>query len=311
MKKLLTVTLMMILCANPIFAAQGIIGWAAGGGTDTLMRNLTAQMNGQIDPVNRTGLAGAMATLYVYGQPADGQTLLMNAENPTLYKLLGYSDVDYDDFECVLLVATEVVGVIVPAGSKWQTFTEIVEAAKNGHEIVEATTNVGGMPWTLTAMLGNITGASFIQEWYSGDMAARDAVINGKADFTFCKLQMGRNLFRDGKLRFISLIHNEKIDGWDVPLITDEYPTFAENLPWGPFYGVFMKKGTAPDVIAEEFMKAYNSEPFQKWLAETKMTPLGLSGEEAMTFIREWQARTLAVLSKANLNMNFRFNVGE
>ncbi len=185
----------------------------------------------------------------------------MNAENPTLYKLLGYSDVDYDDFECVLLAATEIVGVIVPADSKWKTFTEIVDAAKSGQEIVAATTNVGGMPWTLTAMLGNVTGASFIQEWYAGDMAARDAVVNGKADFTFCKLQMGREMFRDGKLKFISLIHNEKVEGWDVPLITDEYPAFAENLPWGPFYGVFVKKGTAPDVVAkwrEEFLKAYN-----------------------------------------------------
>ena len=145
-------------------------------------------------------------------------------------------------------------------------------------------------------------------------MAARDAVINGKADFTFCKLQMGRELFRDGRLRFISLVHNEKLDGWDVPLITDEYPEFAANLPWGPFYGVFVKKGTNPETLAElreKFLKAYNSHAFQKYLADTRMTPLGLSGDEAMKFIHDWQARTLAVLSKAKLNMNFRFNVGE
>ena len=313
-RKIFAAVLALLLCSGCSFGAQGVIGWAAGGGTDTLMRILTSQMNGQVDPVTKTGLAGAMATMYVYGQPSDGQTLLMNAENPTLYKLLGYSDVDYDDFECVLLAATEIVGVIVPADSKWKTFTEIVDAAKSGQEIVEATTNVGGMPWTLTAMLGNVTGASFIQEWYAGDMAARDAVVNGKADFTFCKLQMGREMFRDGKLKFISLIHNEKVEGWDVPLITDEYPAFAENLPWGPFYGVFVKKGTAPDVVAkwrEEFLKAYNSEAFRKYLADTKMTPLGLGGEDAAKFIHDWQARTLAILSKANLNMNFRFNVGE
>ena len=301
-RKICAALLAVLLCSGCAFGAQGVIGWAAGGGTDTLMRILTSQMNGTVDPVTRTGLAGAMATMYVYGQPADGQTLLMNAENPTLYKLLGYSDIDYDDFECVLLAATEVVGVIVPADSKWQTFTEIVEAAKSGQEVVEATTNVGGMPWTLTAMLGNVTGASFIQEWYAGDMAARDAVVNGKADFTFCKLQMGKDLFRDGKLKFISLIHNEKIDGWDVPLITDEYPAFAENLPWGPFYGVFVKKGTDAGVIAklsEAFTKAGPQESYQKVLANFNINFLGYSGEEAAKYISSWRENTVNALKNS------------
>ena len=198
-QRIFAAVIVIALWAGCAFSAQGAIGWAAGGGTDTLMMILISQMNGQVNPVNRTGLAGAVVTLYVNGQPSDGETLLMNAENPALYKLLGYSDIDYDDFECVLLAATEIVGVIVPADSKWQSFTEIVNAAREGREIVEATTNVGGMPWTLTAMLGNVTGASFVQEWYACDMAARDAVINGKADFTFCKLQMGIEAFREGK----------------------------------------------------------------------------------------------------------------
>lgn len=88
-RKIFAAVLALLLCSGCAFGAQGIIGWAAGGGTDTLMRILTSQMNGQVDPVTKTGLAGAMATMYVYGQPSDGQTLLMNAENPTLYKLLG------------------------------------------------------------------------------------------------------------------------------------------------------------------------------------------------------------------------------
>ncbi|MBQ3446175.1 MAG: tripartite tricarboxylate transporter substrate binding protein, partial [Synergistaceae bacterium] len=150
MKRLLACVMAAVLWAGSAYGAQGIIGWAEGGGTDTLMRLLASQMSG-VTTVNKTGLAGAVATNFVYNLPADGETLLMNAENPTLYKLLGYGDVDYSGFECVLLAATEVVGVIVPANSKWQTFTEIVNAAKEGREIVEATTNIGGMPWTLTA----------------------------------------------------------------------------------------------------------------------------------------------------------------
>ena len=165
-RKILAALLAVVLCAGCAFGTEGVIGWAAGGGTDTLMRLLASQLDEPLTLTNRTGLAGAVATLYVYGKDSDGQAVLMNAETPSLYKLLGYSDIDYGDFECVLLAATEVVGVIVPVASKWKSFSEIVEAAKNGQEIIEATTNVGGMPWTLTAMLGNVTGVTFIQEWY-------------------------------------------------------------------------------------------------------------------------------------------------
>lgn len=35
----------------------------------------------------------------------------------------------------------------------------------------------------------------------------------------------------------------------DIPLITAEYPDFAQYLPWGPFYGVFAPKGTDQAVI--------------------------------------------------------------
>ena len=314
MKKFALVVVLVLLMASSAFATDGIIGWAAGGGTDTLMRPLIKHI-GNINPIVKTGLAGAVALNYVNDRPSDGETLLMNAENPTLYKFLGYGDVDYDNFECVLLIATEVVGVVVNPNSKFNSFKEIVEAARADKEsIIEATTNVGGMPWTLTAMLGHITSVNFVQQWYNGDKAAMDAVIEGEADFTFCKLQMGRELFKQGKLRYISLISKEKIEGWDVPLITDEYPAFAENLPWGPFYGVFVKKDTPVEIINKwkaAFADAYKSDEYQKLLSDARMTPLGLNGAAALDYIHGWQARTLSILSKADLNMRFRFNVQE
>ncbi len=313
MKKILLAVFLTALFAGSACAAEGVIAWAAGGGTDTLMRPLINHI-GNITPMIKTGLAGAIASSYVYEKTSDGETLLMNAENPTLYKFLGYGNIDYDDFECVLLIATEVVGVIVPSNSKYNSFKEIVEDVKAGREVVEATTNVGGMPWTLTAMLGKITGVNFVQQWYAGDKDAMEAVMNGKADFTFCKLQMGRELFEQGRLKYISLISKEKLEGWDVQLITDEYPEFAEYLPWGPFYGVFVKKDAPAEKIAEWkklFAEAYATEAYQKLLSDSRMTKLGLNGAAALDYIHGWQSRTLSVLSKADLNMKFRFHSPE
>ena len=55
-QRIFAAVIVIALWAGCAFSAQGVIGWAAGGGTDTLMRILTSQMNGH-NPVNRTGLA--------------------------------------------------------------------------------------------------------------------------------------------------------------------------------------------------------------------------------------------------------------
>ena len=86
----------------PTQNVNGIVQWGAGGGTDSVMRPLSTlaeqNLGKSIVIQNMTGATGSVATQYVYDAPADGYTLLMGAENPTLYKAMGISDLTYDDF---------------------------------------------------------------------------------------------------------------------------------------------------------------------------------------------------------------------
>ena len=303
--------------ANENIKAEAVIAWPRGGGTDTLFRLLISHVNSNnkdinILPTNKIGFAGALALNYVYIHPADATRILINAENPPLYEFLGYGDKNYDDFECILLAATEAVGLIVPAESKWHTYSEIVYDSKNVREITQAITNVGSLPWSSSAMLSSFAQGDFKQEWYDTDVAAMMAVFNGEADFTFIKVQMARQAVKNGRLRFICTLTDKRLPEWeDVPAVTEEFPEFKNYLPWGPFYGAFVKKGTDPKIIERlknAFMDAYNSKACQKYLADGKMIPLGLSGQEANDYIHKWQERTLTAFSKGKLNLDFKFN---
>lgn len=56
--------------------------------------------------VNKPGATGAIATTYVFNQPADGYTLLFGAENPSIYKVLGIADIDYvENFEPIIILS--------------------------------------------------------------------------------------------------------------------------------------------------------------------------------------------------------------
>lgn len=298
---------------------HAVIQWAEGGGTDSVVRPLielaASGLSGTIETENMIGMAGALAFQNVYSQEADGTYLLMGAENPCLYPILGYSDEDYSDFECVCLIGSEVVGVVVAADSPYQTFTEIVEAALNGEEIVMSSTNVGGMPWTIAAMVEQITGAQFVQQWYAGDAEAEQAVLDGEVDFTFCKLQTGLADYQAGTLRYLNVFSDTEVESLEsVPAITEEYPDFADYLPWGPFYGVFVKSGTPEETVTElkeVFLAAWEDESYQTTLEELQITPLGLCGDEAAEYIQAWQEKTVSILSESELTYSFRFNTEE
>ena len=236
---------------------NGIVQWGEGGGTDSLMRPLSTlaqeKLGKSIVIQNKTGGTGSIATQYVYDQAADGYNLLMGAENPALYKVLGISDLTYDDFDCVFLIGDETTGVVVGKDSKYTSFTEIVDAAKAGENVTLATTGTGGLPWEVGALITSITGAEFKQVQYDSDASAKTAVLGGECDFTICKIQSGIEEYKSGDLKWLCLLATEAVEEMnDVPLVTAEYPDFEKYLPWGPFYGIFVKKGT--DAGVEEIL---------------------------------------------------------
>ena len=67
----------------------------------------------------------------------------------------------------------------------------------------------------------------------------------------------------------------------DVPLITAEYPAFSDYLPWGPFYGVFVKQGTDASVVetlSAAFVEAFNDPSYQDVLKNYNVNPIGYAG---------------------------------
>ena len=288
---------------------NGIIQWGAGGGTDSLMRPLSmlAQdiLNTNIILSNMTGETGSVAVRYVYDQEADGATLLMGAENPALYDELGISDLTYDEFECVFLIGDETTGVVVGKDSPYNSLTEIVDAAKGGVEVTLATTGTGGLPWEVAAMITGITGARFTQKEYSSDASAKEAVLSGECDFTISKVQMGYQEYKSGEYKWLCMLATEPVTVMsDVPLITAEYPEFEDLLPWGPFYGVFVKKGTDAEVVkvlADAFSKAYEDSSYKTMLGYFYINPLGYTGDKAKEYISSWRANMLDILAKGNV----------
>ena len=306
MKRVLSLLLVgLLLCGCAAAPLSGIIQWGEGGGTDTLMRPLCAytepHLGGTIALRNMTGGTGTVATQYVFDKPADGKTLLLGAENPAMYDALELSDLTYEDFTCVLLIGSETVGVTVAADSPYQSFSELIDAAKASPGTVRlATTAKGGLPWTVARFIQSVTGATFAEIPYDSDATARTAVLNGECEVTVSKLQSGIDAVREGKLKYLCMFSDAPSAALpDVPPITDFYPAFSAYLPWGPFYGVFVKQGTEEKTVqnlSDAFSAGFSEPAYQTLLRTLYVEPLGLSGDAADAYIAAWRAASLSAL---------------
>lgn len=288
----------------------GVIPWGAGGSADNISRAIgplaEKHLGQSLVLTNRTGATGAVAMQSVLDQKPDGKTLLFAAENPALYGVLGISKKGFEDLYPVNILATTISTIVVSADSKYKTIDDLVkDASKRPGKVKMGSTGPGGQPFVVSTMLGNVTKTKYNLVPFDGDGPLITALLGGHIDATSVGLTAALENAKAGKIRVLAVVHNERIDDLkDAPAITESIPEMEKFLPWGPFYGVWVRNDT-PDDIKQTLMKAFaeaQKEPgFQKFLDQTGAVSLGLSGEEAEKYWKDWQSTTAWVLQDAGV----------
>jgi tripartite-type tricarboxylate transporter receptor subunit TctC len=113
-----------------------IVGFAAGGGVDTMARIVAQELAGafgyQIVVENRPGAASNIAAKAVASAAPDGYTLLFTgnslAINQTLYKNLGYS---IDELRAVAIAAIDSHGLAINAGAPFRTLAAFLDGSRD------------------------------------------------------------------------------------------------------------------------------------------------------------------------------------
>lgn len=289
----------------PTKSIQGSIMWSAGGVCDTVSRaaGLVAQQElGQnIVFTNRAGSGGGVSTAYVNSQKADGYELLFGAENPQIAKIMGTSELDYEDFYPINLLSNSFGGIFVSKNSKYQTIDDLFKdiLAKPG-DVVMASTGAGGLPETVATIIKSVKGTDVTMVPFDGENECATNVMGGNADFGISTLGSIASFYQSGDIRILAMFHNERLKGFDdVPAITEVYPEFSKVLPWGPFYGVFVKKGTDQaiiDTLTAAFSKACEDDSFKELVASKGCFVMNKSGEEAVEFLKKYRSTTSYML---------------
>ena len=292
---------------------QGSIMWSAGGVCDITARGIGAiaqeKLGTNIIFTNRAGSGGAVSTTYVDAQDANGYELLFGAENPQIAKVMGTAEIDYDDFTPISLHCTTYAAVSVSKDSPYNTIEELVDAIlAEGSGMIMATTGAGGLPEVVAAMFADVLGTAPTMVPFDGENECMTAIMGGNADYTITTLGSAASFYASGDIKILAMMAEEAVPGYeDVPIIMDSYSGFDKYLPWGPFYGVFVKNGTDQaivDILTEAFSAAADEQEYLDLIAANGCFPMNLSGEEAVEYVANYRSVTSWLLYDSGTAQN-------
>lgn len=287
---------------------QGIIQWGAGGSTDTVIRAVTPHaetvLGGKVVMQNVTGGVGAIALNRVADAAADGYTLLLGAENPLLYKVMGLGQKDYSDFIPINVLARGVPILVAKPDAPFNTLPEMLAHIKANPKTVKfGSTGPGGLPSVITAMINAKQPISVITVPYDGDGPALTALQGGAIDVMPAVLGAAIESIKAGRMKPIAIFDTQANPALpSVKPVVETNPEFGQYLPWGPFFGVFVKKGTPDDVVAKltaAYAQGAKHPDFVKLMGNRGFKMMSISGREATDFLTKWQSVTAWLMQDA------------
>lgn len=287
--------------AYPARDVTAVIQWGAGGGTDVAMRGYAPYaeeaLGKKIVLQNKPGAAGAIGANFVLQQPADGYTLLMGAEPQALYRVMGTANFDYDKFYPINIAAmANSILLVVKPDAPWNTMQDLLSYVQaNPNKVKQYLAGQGTVPFTMNTMIGSLTKFDTIKVPFDGDGPAIAALQGGHVDIGFIASGAVIEHVKAGRLKALAVVDSKPFQS--IAPITDapSLKGITKYLPWGSWYGVFVRKETPDDVKAKlvaAFKKAGDNPKYRELMTGRGTTMLNISGAEAEAFIKKFQSTT-------------------
>src|SRR3954466_1094489 len=236
--KLLSIALAGATSTGVVFAAaypdkpvRMLVGFAAGGGTDTTARvigiPLAEALGQQVIVDNRPGAAGNIAADIAAHSVPDGYTLLMGtiaalAINPSLYAKLPFDPVK--DFEPISLAVSSMNVLVVHPSVAAKNVRELMALAKaQPNKLSYGSSGVGGAGHLAGVLFDQLAGTQTTHVPYKGGAPAMIALVSGEVNMVFSTAETAVPQVKAGKIRALGVTTAKR------SALLPDLPTIAEG----------------------------------------------------------------------------------
>jgi tripartite-type tricarboxylate transporter receptor subunit TctC len=285
-----------------------VIGFGAGGGTDTVARILAQKLQETIGGTflveNKPGAAGRLAPDTVAKSTPDGYTLLGAAAGAMTIGTAIWDKIPYDifkDFVPISMVADYPMLVLVSKSHPAQTVAELVAWLKANPD--KANYPTPSPVFTLPIEHFKIkTGAPATAISYRSSNESITSLLGGQTAFAFVETPAAVPQVATGNLRALAVTVPTRIP--DLP----DVPTLAEagvaEVVAGTWFALMAPAGTPVPIVKKleaASRQAAASDDFKARLKSLSGTSIGGSADELTAQMKAEVQRWSAVVKAANI----------
>jgi tripartite-type tricarboxylate transporter receptor subunit TctC len=285
-----------------------IVGYAAGGGNDIIVRVLGPKMSeGLGQPIiieNRPGAQSIVAAELVAKAAPDGYTLLMGPSGPMTMNPATYSKLSYSplrDFVPISMIGSFPLILVVNPALPIRSVRELVEYAKANPD--KANYGASAAPFQLASELLNLrTGTKFTHIPYKGSNESVNAVMSGQVTMTISDPPPATGPLKGGRVRGLAITSARRHPAWpDLPTLAEAGIPDIEITLWTGFLAPAGTPGGIVKKLQEEVARVVKLPDIRERLAGMGIDPLGNTSEEFGRVIAADIAKWTAVARAANI----------
>ena len=296
----------------PNRAIRFVIGYAPGGGNDTMARliapRLSAAFGQQVVVDNRPGAAGTIAAGIVAKAEPDGYTMLMSALSthgvaPALYASLPYDPLK--DFEPISLlgITPMVLGINQKSLPDVSTVSDLIKVAKaRPGQIRFASSGIASPPHTAAAIFMSMTGTKMTHIPYKGGGPAMIELVAGETNLMFGPAATMLTHAKTGRVKAIAVSRAKRLP--EAPSL----PTFEEaGVPGyeaNAWWGVHAPAKTPKPIIAKwnaAIVKISSAPDYVESLKAVGIEGAASTPEEFDRFVRREVAKYAKVIKETGM----------
>jgi tripartite-type tricarboxylate transporter receptor subunit TctC len=294
--------------AFPTKPIRIIIGYAAGGGNDIIVRVMQPELvKGLGQPIiieNKPGAMSIIAADYVAKAAPDGYTILMGPSGPMTINPATYSKLSYNplrDFAPISMIAAFPLIVTVDPKLPVKNLKELVAWAKANPDKSNYASSAGIFQ-IATEMFKQRTGTKIEMILYKSSGESVQAVASGQVMMTMTDPPPATGPLRAGTVRGLAVTSPQRHPQWpDLPTMAEAGVPDMEVPVWTAF---FAPAKTPPAIVArlqKEVARVVQTPEVKERFAGMGLQPIGSTSEDLGRRVAADIEKWTAVAKAANL----------
>jgi len=285
----------------PTKSISMIVPYSAGGTTDLTGRQfailLRKYLGQSITVVNQAGASGAVGCKTVLDAAPDGYTILFTADSLGTQRVMGLSQMSYDDFIPIMVTVND-PKVIVAKKGKYKSLQDLIADMKARPGKVKMSYTGPGGSGHVQALVYNKFGLDMALTAYPGGGDAIVAVLGDQVDFTNSNYSTVPSYVESGDLVLLGISATDRLPSHpDVPTLVEVIPESAKYLetPFTPL-SVMVNKNTPPEIVKilrDASQKVVQDPEWKAYIKENCLEELYLkyrTEAEIKKFYSDWES---------------------